>query len=79
VKPGKLPTHEANLMDINPAETHNKHACLLTVIKEINLSRDKLKEAYMLDLFNKVLGTPTKNMTDLLSKKGHQQPNWYVI
>jgi hypothetical protein len=71
-EPGSLPTHEANLVDIDPAETPYKHACLSTAINESDLSRDELKEAYMLDLFNKVLGTPSTNMTDLLSK---QVPN----
>jgi hypothetical protein len=69
VKPGKLLVHEANLVDINPVETPNTHACLLKPINESDLSRDNLQEAYMLDLFNKVLGTPSNNMTDLLSKK----------
>jgi hypothetical protein len=67
VKPGKLPSHEANLVDINPAEMPNKYACLLTTINESDLSGDELKEAYMLDSFNK--GTPSNNVTDLLSKQ----------
>jgi hypothetical protein len=72
-KPGKLPTHEANLVDMNPVETPNTHACLLKPINESDLSRVNLQQAYMLELFNKVLGTPSNNVTDLLSKKVHKK------
>jgi hypothetical protein len=44
-KPGKLLTHEANLVDINPLETSNSHACSLKLINESNLSGDDLQEA----------------------------------
>jgi hypothetical protein len=42
--------------------------CSLKPINDSNLSVN-LQEAYMLDSFNKVLGTPSNNVTDLLSKK----------
>jgi hypothetical protein len=63
-KPGILAMHDANLVEINPVETPNTHACSLKPINESDLSRDDLQEAYMLDL-----GTPSNNVTDLLSKK----------
>jgi hypothetical protein len=51
----KPPTHEANLIDIEPAEkATNRDPSLVTAINESELSKDELN-AYMLDSFNKTL------------------------